>query len=181
MSRSWCLERSITIYMLIFDSSLLPDAHALVQRYKTLVLWVLSRTERHLRMEELTSRSDSQMFIQLLRHFFFLKQLQYMTFTLTVLETFLLVRFLILLLILNCENPSKIIVQKIFWINMVTYRVKTPFQYEVEYLLCGIKEENSIEEEWMNGSYKLWPWQMMFLKICFFKTIFFVKSDKSTC
>lgn len=60
MSRSWCLERSITIYMLIFDSSLLPDAHTLVQRCKTLVLWVLSRTERNLRMEELTSRSHSR-------------------------------------------------------------------------------------------------------------------------
>ncbi len=70
MSRSWRLERSITIYMLIFDSSLLPDAHTLVQRYKTLVLWVLSRTERNLRMEELTSRSHSRMFIQPLRHFF---------------------------------------------------------------------------------------------------------------
>ncbi len=71
MSRSWRLERSITIYMLIFDSSLLPDAHTLVQRYKTLVLWVLSRTERNLRMEELTSRSHSRMFIQPLRHFFY--------------------------------------------------------------------------------------------------------------
>lgn len=113
MSRSWRLERSITIYMLIFDSSLLPDAHTLVQRYKTLVLWVLSRTERNLRMEELTSRSHSRMFIQPLRHFFmsqgeknrFLSFFQYM-FTWTVLETFLLVKFLTLQRHLNYENTS---------------------------------------------------------------------------
>lgn len=70
LSHSWRLERSITIYMLIFDSSLLPDAHTLLWRYETLVL-VLSRTERNLRMEwELTPRSHSQMFLQLLKHYF---------------------------------------------------------------------------------------------------------------
>lgn len=69
LSRSWRLKRSITIYMLIFDSSLLPDAHILVCRYKTLMLRVLSRTERNLWMEsELNPRSHSQMFLQLLRH-----------------------------------------------------------------------------------------------------------------
>lgn len=71
LSHSWRLEHSITIYMLIFDSSLLPDAHRLEWRYKT--LRVLSRTSRNLWMEsELTPRSHSRMFLQLLRLFFFL-------------------------------------------------------------------------------------------------------------
>ncbi len=113
MPRSWCLERSITIYMLIFDSSLLPDAHTLVQRYKKLVLWVLSHREKP-QMEELTSRSHSRMFIQLQALFYvpgrkeeekMIYFCQYMKFTELSWKHFYLSNFLICL-ISNYENAS---------------------------------------------------------------------------